>query len=96
MSSLGHWLHLYRIDQCLKLLLYFKGKMDIRTTYSLTAVAVQDISTSDRVELRLTDLKTHTEDNNIDVRVNSQHVHFDGGALMWQDFKGYLLYVGKI
>ncbi|XP_045204399.2 sushi domain-containing protein 2-like [Mercenaria mercenaria] len=58
------------------------------TTYSLTAVAVQDRGTSDRVELRLRGPEFSNQYQHIDVFVNGQFMEFNEDSLKWQDFRG--------
>ncbi|XP_053399387.1 sushi domain-containing protein 2-like isoform X2 [Mercenaria mercenaria] len=65
-----------------------ENKKTIETTYSLTAVAVQDRGTSDRVELRLRGPEFNHEYQHIDVLVNGEFIEFNEDSLKWQDFKG--------
>lgn len=60
----------------------------VQTTFSLSAVAVQNRGTSDRVELRLRGPNFDTKSQHIDVLVNGQFIEFNEGAMKWQDFKG--------
>jgi archaellum component FlaF (FlaF/FlaG flagellin family) len=60
----------------------------VESTFSLTAIAIQDRGTSDRVELRLRGPETSHEYQHIDVLVNGQFIEFNEDSMKWQDFKG--------
>ncbi|WAR00181.1 SUSD2-like protein, partial [Mya arenaria] len=60
----------------------------INTTVTLTSVAVQDVGTSDRVEIQLCGPEYNRSQKRLNVRVNGDNVWFDSGPMFWQDFKG--------
>ena len=64
------------------------GNYTIKTTFALTAVAIMDRGTSDKVEIRLRIPPADRTSQRLDVRVNGEAIVFDDGPMAWQDFKG--------
>ncbi|XP_052792972.1 sushi domain-containing protein 2-like [Mya arenaria] len=60
----------------------------INTTVTLTSVAVQDVGTSDRVEIQLCGPEYNRSQKRLNVHVNGVNAWFDNGPMFWQDFKG--------
>jgi len=55
---------------------------------TLVSVAVEDVGTSDRVEIQLRDRTYNRTSQQLNVRVNGKYVQFDDKSMFWQDLNG--------